>query len=1194
MRSMFYKIETKFFSLFALLLLSSSLIAQLQVNTINTNLSCFAVCNGSSTASVAGGTTPYSYSWSTGSTAATITGLCASTYTVTVTDATGATASKSAAITQPNQLTVNAAGTDQICGLNPSGTATATPANGTAPYAYTWSTGATTAQITGLVAGNYTVTTTDSRGCTAAASATVIFSNEGIWMMDSVADVRCNGQNNGYLSVSPMSGSAPYTYLWSNGGTTKSISGLSVGVYTVTVTEAGGCSATRTFQIAQPAVLSVATTNTNANCGPTGSATATASGGNGTYTFTWSNGATGATATGLAAGTYTVSTSDSKGCGAAKTVTIQNTGGALAATALLTTAPGCTSNGTITASGVGGSGNYTFSWSNGSNTASASVAAGVYIVTVTDATSGCTGTSSITVQAPAVPALTTSVTTQATCSTGGVAVVAISNGNAPYTYLWDNGQTTASATNLSGGTRSVTVTNAAGCSATATVIIAQPQAPSVSINVTAQPSCTVSTGSATATVTGGVSPYTYLWTGGATTASASNLAAGTATVTVTDANGCASNTSASITSTSSPVSVTIQQLAPGNCTTGGSIQAFPTGNAGPFTYGWTGPNAGPFPGFNVSALGGTYTVTVTGAGGCTGTATIVVPATNTLAAGINKIGTSTCAGQQMEAIVGGGVAPFTYQWAGPGSTGTNSTFFAQLSGGYNLTVTGSNGCSSVGNTIVSLPAAPTVTISASSNATCSLGGAATAAAANGVGPYTYAWSNGATGATASGLAGGAYTVTTTAANGCTNTTSVTIGFVNNGVQVGDYVWSDIDQDGFQETGEAPQPNIYVMLMSAGPDGMFGTADDVTVARDTTNAAGKYLFDCVTPGTYVIMFSNLPAGYQWAAKDNVNNDCLDSDANAAGKTAPFTILAGGGNNLCIDAGLHVLCSNVTFAGTIGNDQTICEGETPATITPNGPPVGGTGAFEFVWMTLDKSGMVPTWVGIPNTNSASYNPGPLFTTSHYMRCIRRAGCVTFLESNIVTITVKAAGSPGCTQFLTSFIVGSAPSQSIAVEWTVPYEMPNLKYILQHSQDQINWAHVYDVFGAPSGSNTPITYKYTHMIPQMGDNYYRVLRVTQANDLSYSDTKKFNMHIEPLTVYPNPSLSSAQIFMRNNMAMTDGLTVELFDVNGRLMSSTEILKDQFGDVALPVLNLNAGVYYIRVKLDGKPVQTTELMRY
>jgi hypothetical protein len=1190
MQSMFYKIETKLFPFLLTLLLSCPLSAQLQVSIINNNVTCAGLCNGSATANVSGGSGPYTYKWSVPQTTATITSLCANTYTVTATDATGATAVASANISQPSQFTVTTYGTDQICGINPAGTATATPSGGTPAYAYTWSTGATTAQITGLAAGNYTVTATDSKGCTHAATATVIFSNEGIWLMDSISNVSCAGQSNGYLSVGPMSGSAPYGYTWSNGGTTKSISGLVPGNYTVTVTEAGGCSAVRTFTITEPQTVSVSATPVNATCGGTGSANAFASGGNGGFSYTWSNGANGANITGLTPGTYTVTATDSKGCISSKSVIVLGGNSSVNASATVAQQPLCASNSSTTITAAGG---VTYIWSTGANTNAITVAPAFtnsYTVTVTD-NQGCTAIANATVQVPAALLVSATVVSNATCSTGGSATASVT-GSGTFNYAWDNGQNTATATNLSSGPHSVVVTNASGCTATASITITQPASTlATTAAVNAQPNCTA-LGSASVNASGGKTPYSYLWTGGQAAATVTGLAAGTYTVTVTDADGCSKTSSVTLTQPVSTLAASSSVTTSPKCNSLGSATATATGGNTPYSYVWTGGQ----PLASISGLSaGTFTVTVTDGAGCTKTSSVTLTQqANTLTAQTTATANPTCVASGSASVTAAnGKTPFSYLWSGNQTT-TSVTGLA--AGTYTVTVTDGDGCTKTSSVTLSGPSSqPAVAISSSANATCTTGGSAIANATSGLAPYTYVWSNSATGATVSSLPVGTYTVTATDANGCTKSTTVTIGLTSNGVQIGDYVWYDLDQDGLQEVGEAPGPNIYVMLMRAGPDGVFGTADDVTVARDTTDADGLYLFDCVLPGTYILMFSNLPGSFQWTAKDNVNNDCKDSDVNSNGKTAPFTIVAGAANNFCFDAGFHVFCSNISFVGTIGNDQTICEGQTPATLFTIAPATGGTGAFEYVWMTLDKSGAAPTWVGIPNTNTETYNPGPLFQTSHFMRCVRRAGCTTFLETNVVTITVKPMGSPGCSTFLTSFVVGAAnANQGIAVEWTVPHELPQLKYKVQYSKDMQNWKDVHTTSGQLDGSQTPVTYKFMHQTSMMGSHYYRITRTTSDGAETISDERKLNMEMEALTVYPNPSLGSSKVFMRNNMAWTDELTVQVFDLNGHRISTTVLPVGQTGDVELPTLGLASGFYYMQILRNGQPIQTTELFRY
>ena len=705
-----------------ILLAGFSASAQITVSATGTNVTCFGLNNGIATALASGGWAPYTYQWSNGSTTATIGGLAPGTYAVTVTDIDLAFGTATVVITEPPQLGVTTFSSSQICALVPDGTATAVPFGGVPPYTYSWSNGGTTAMISGLGAGTYTVTVTDQSGCTTVGSVNVlVFGNEGIWIGDMIVDVTCFGANNGMATAMPMSGTPPYNYQWSNGGTTMKITGLSPGTYTVTVTDANGCSGTHPFLITQPTDLSATQNATPALCTNNGTGSVTPNGGTAPYSIVWSNGQTNFTISNLAPGNYSATITDANGCTEGVSLTVTGTGTGLALQGTVQVLAGCNVGGSATVSISNGVGPFTYLWSNGQTTAVATnLPVGNSSVTVTDLSSGCTGTAQVNV-AQATPIITTiTATTNATCATGGTATVSASGGIAPYTYLWSNGQTNATATNLAAGTYTVTVTDATGCIKTATATVNQSQGPSVTAQVTVAATCTTGA-SATATATGGGSPYTFLWSNGQTTATATNLAPGVRTVTVTDANGCAASASVTVTQPNAP-SVSAAATANATCLSGGTATATATGGVTPYTYKWSN-NATTASIVNVTA--GTYTVTVTSANGCTATATVVlVP-----------------------------------------------------------------------------PTLPNVLVTASSNANCTQPGSASALATGATGPYTYLWSNNEVTASAVNLTGGTYTVTATAANGCTATATVTIAQTNNGIIIGDYVWYDNDQDGFQAPGE---------------------------------------------------------------------------------------------------------------------------------------------------------------------------------------------------------------------------------------------------------------------------------------------------------------------------------------------------------------------------------------------------------
>src|SRR5690606_10189417 len=250
-------------------------------------------------------------------------------------------------------------------------------------------------------------------------------------------------------------------------------------------------------------------------------------------------------ATNLAAGTYEVTVTDANGCIIKQSFTITEP------TALNSTPSHADvlchgeSTGSATAVISGGVAPYTYAWNKGitsTTNEATNLSAGTYEVTVTDA-NGCIITESFTIIEPSVlNSIPSQVDVLCHGESTGSATAVISVGVAPYTYVWNNGvtSTTNEATNLPAGTYEVTVTDANGCIITESFTITEPSAlnsiPS-QVNVLCHGELT---GSATAVISGGVAPYTYVWNNGitSTTNEATNLAAGTYEVTVTDANGC--------------------------------------------------------------------------------------------------------------------------------------------------------------------------------------------------------------------------------------------------------------------------------------------------------------------------------------------------------------------------------------------------------------------------------------------------------------------------------------------------------------------------------------------------------------------------------------------------------------------------------------------------------------------------------
>ena len=251
--------------------------------TGSTNPSCYGWNNGTATVSVSGGTPNYTYLWSNSQTGATASNLAAGSYSVTVTDSHNCTAVTSTNISQPSQLSAVISSTTNVnCNSGSDGSATVTASGGTVNYTYLWSNGGSTATITNLSSGNYSVTVTDSHSCTAVASTSIDQPPAIILTIPSITNVSCYGGATGQATASVSGGISPYTYLWSNGITTLSNTGLTAGIYTITVTDNHGCTATNSATITQQdAILVSITPLTQVSCfgGNNGSATASGTGG---------------------------------------------------------------------------------------------------------------------------------------------------------------------------------------------------------------------------------------------------------------------------------------------------------------------------------------------------------------------------------------------------------------------------------------------------------------------------------------------------------------------------------------------------------------------------------------------------------------------------------------------------------------------------------------------------------------------------------------------------------------------------------------------------------------------------------------------------------------------------------------------------------------------------------------------------
>jgi len=634
------------------------------VSGTSTDAGC-SVANGTATANPSGGAPGYTYSWSNTQTTQTITGLSAGTYGVTITDTNGCTASTPVTVNGANAPSLTTSTTSTGCTVA-NGTATANATGGTPGYTYQWSDAQITQTATGLAAGTYFVTVTDTNGCIAVTSANISVSASPLVTV--IGNPTGCTVNNGSAVATPNGGTPPFTYLWNNGLTTDTVNDLALGIYTITITDANGCTATNSVNItvaSNPTVITSVLSNDSCNGDNNGSAIANVSGGLPNYTYSWSNIQTTPSATGLIAGSYTVIVTDANGCTSSSSVTITEP---LALTDTISTSNlYCynDSNGSATILPSGGTPSYYFLWDNGETSQFVNnLTAGSHSVTITDA-NNCQSITSFNITQPS-QLIITPLQTNILCfgESNGTATANPTGGTPTYTYLWNpSAQTTQTATGLSIGNYTVTVTDAKGCSITQTYIITQPQFLASGILSFTNVICNNgNTGEATILPTGGTPNYTYLWSNSQSSATATNLSAGIYYVTIRDANNCFTTSSVTITEPTAILGA-ITSITNPTCYGGsdGSIISSVSGGTPSYTYLWnSNPQQTTANATNLHS--GNYSLTITDANNCTRTidTTLVSPlpiiVTSSQGIDANNMGF-------IDITVNNGVSPLSYSWS---------------------------------------------------------------------------------------------------------------------------------------------------------------------------------------------------------------------------------------------------------------------------------------------------------------------------------------------------------------------------------------------------------------------------------------------------------------------------------------------------------------------------------------------------
>ncbi|MBU0765537.1 MAG: PKD domain-containing protein [Bacteroidetes bacterium] len=704
----------------------------------STDESATGAGDGQISVTTTGGTSPFAFSWNTGSASATITGLNAGTYSVTVTDAGGCTAEGSETILvsslYPPVADFSSSQTDICAGESVQFSDISANNPDTWSWSFAGGTPAVSTEQNPVVlynaSGTYNVTliVSNTDGSDTLIIISYITVSEPPELSVSVTDATC-GIINGEIDLTVSGGSPPYTYSWDSGESTEDISGLGFGTYQVTVTDAGGCesSASATVNETGGAIVSVSGTDASCNGGDNGFAVTTASGGTTPYIYLWSTGESEAVITGLATGNYTVTVTDDNGCQSTGSVDIHEPPPAL-----------------ITITGNIQAVEYeTLPYSVPQNTGS------LYEWTITGGSlvSG-QGTSSVQVMwgTPGIGTVIVSETSAAGCLSGDTLTVLIEQGvsppladftsdvtsvcegfsvqftdlsdNDPTDWIWffDGGSPSVSTlqnpvvTYNSSGVYDVTLI-AMNIDGSDTLLVGSyitvNALPSVSFSITDETSAGASDGAIAATATGGASPYSWLWSTGETVSSIVGLTAGDYEVTVTSADGCTATGPAMVETAQSIAPVPLFSADDTVVCPGSTVHFTDMSLNSPVAWAWTFQGSTPATSSMqnpavIYGTPGTYNVTLLvansfGSDAVTYYGYITVTQLPEIDFSVVNESPPGAGNGAATAIVTNGISPYSFYWNNGETTQTINNLAA---GSYTLTVIDDNSCNSTGTAVI--------------------------------------------------------------------------------------------------------------------------------------------------------------------------------------------------------------------------------------------------------------------------------------------------------------------------------------------------------------------------------------------------------------------------------------------------------------------------------------------------------------
>ena len=754
--------------------------------------------DGSAEANVSGGTGDYTYSW-TGpngftATSAVISDLAPGEYCVEISDDNNCTTEDcfevSAGDDPCRDFEVIAEGLSVSCFGSEDGSVDLEVLNGAGPYnvvfmgiPLTSFDGTTFTSPTILPAGVASFTIVDANGCEATVEVEIESPDEITAELTGTMESQ-DGANDGSITAVASGGTAPYTYEWNNGLQGPTIENLSADLYCVTITDENGCILeAQCFEVLQGAdpcadfEVDVITLPVSCNGGSNGFGGVSVFNGAEPFEIMWSDGGTDLERDDFTAGTFTYILSDANGCQVEGELTVEEPD---RIEILLTPENESlmgAGDGSVETEASGGTGDLTFFWTGGGSFTSSdedldNLAPGVYCLVAVDANNCESEEVCVEISTGADPCANFVAeidAVDAICfgDENGSAEIFVSGGTAPFEYLWSNGETTSSTDGLGAGLVSVLITDLNGCTLELEAEIDQPQEIVITLENTINESdVDANDGSIEVSVTGGVGPYTYQWSNGATAALNADIACGDYQLLILDGNGCEQSFEATVgCSDLDCASLGADFVAsPVSCfgDADGSIEIMPTGGTAPYEINYNNGLSGTF----VSNLNtGVYAIVIVDANGCEFDLEIEVPQPAPLVLDIVAYD-GTCGTQGIiEVTPSGGTEPYSIEWS-TGATGGAITGLE--TGEYTVTITDANGCVREGVESVENNFTPINFEVETRNVTCNGGtdGFIAVTVTEGVGPFTYAWSNGSTDPEIFELEAGMYTLIITDGDGC--------------------------------------------------------------------------------------------------------------------------------------------------------------------------------------------------------------------------------------------------------------------------------------------------------------------------------------------------------------------------------------------------------------------------------------------